>query len=107
VLAFLAKSVYGVINKSNILRHLSNSQDMRGALMFCHQTDRIEKICRETLDGLIALSLEVVAYRAYSRHRREPDTTSPTEDLMPCLQWIDMKRTFVRYKTILALAVGK
>lgn len=75
--------------------------------MFYHQTDRIEKLCRETLDGLIALSLEVVGYRAYSNHQGEPDAASPTQDLLPCLQWIDMKRTFVRYKTIHALAVGK
>ncbi|CAM9137868.1 unnamed protein product [Ectocarpus sp. 4 AP-2014] len=57
---------------------------------------RIEKMCRETLEGLFALSMEVVRYRAYSEHRREPGALSPDQDPMPSLQWKDMKCSFIR-----------
>lgn len=53
-------------------------------------------MCRETLEGLFALSMEVVRYRAYSEHWREPDALSPDQDPMPCLQWKDMKCSFLR-----------
>ncbi|CAM9201758.1 unnamed protein product [Ectocarpus fasciculatus] len=57
---------------------------------------RIEKMCRETLEGLFALSMEVVRYRAYSEHWREPGALSPDQDPMPSLQWKDMKCSFIR-----------
>lgn len=53
-------------------------------------------MCRETLEGIFALSMEVVRYRAYSEHRREPSATAPDQDPMPSLQWKDMKRSFIR-----------
>ncbi|CAB1113052.1 unnamed protein product [Ectocarpus sp. CCAP 1310/34] len=57
---------------------------------------RIEKMCRETLEGLFALSMEVVRYRAYNEHRREPGALSPDQDPMPSLHWKDMKCSFIR-----------
>ena len=57
---------------------------------------RVEKTCRETLEGILALSMEVVRYRVYSEHYREPDATAPQQDPMPVLQWMDLKRSFVR-----------
>ena len=57
---------------------------------------RVEKMCRETLEGVLALSMEVVSYRVYSEHRKEPDATAPQQDPMPVLQWTDMKWSFVR-----------
>ena len=53
-------------------------------------------MCRETLEGVLALSMEVVSYRVYSEHRKEPDVTAPQQDPMPVLQWTDMKWSFVR-----------
>lgn len=53
-------------------------------------------MCRETLEGLFALSMEVVKYRAYSEHWREPGALSPDQDPMPSLQWKDMKCSFIR-----------
>lgn len=72
----------------------SNCQTQR--CLTCTAKHRIEKMCRETLEGLIAMSLEVVKYRAYSEHRREPDASAPHQDPMPSLQWKDMKWSFVR-----------
>ncbi|CAM9180110.1 unnamed protein product, partial [Hapterophycus canaliculatus] len=69
---------------------------------------RIEKICRETLEGLFALSMEVVRYRTYSKHQREPHATAPDQDPMPNLQWTDMKRSFIRGGPLLRMdAVNK
>lgn len=54
-------------------------------------------MCRETLEGLFSLSMEVVRYRTYSEHRRKPSATAPNQDPMPSLQWKDMKWSFIRY----------
>lgn len=53
-------------------------------------------MCRETLEGVFTLSMEVVRYRASSEHRREPSATAPDQDPMPSLQWKDMKWSFIR-----------
>lgn len=54
-------------------------------------------MCRETLNGIVALSIQVAKYRAYSEHIREPKATAPHQDPMPRLQWKDMKWSFIRY----------
>lgn len=53
-------------------------------------------MCRETLEGVIVLAMEVVMYRKHSEHRRGPDATAPDQDPIPSLQWKDMKWSFVR-----------
>eukprot|EP00903_Cladosiphon_okamuranus_P015252 g14094.t3 len=68
--------------------------------------DRIEKICRETLEGVFALSMEVVQYRAYGEHWREPSATAPDQDPMPNLQWKDMKWSFIRGGPLLHMAAA-
>lgn len=55
---------------------------------------REEKICREILDGLVALSIQVAVYRVYSDLGK---STVHGQDPIPYPQWIDMKRSFVRY----------
>lgn len=58
---------------------------------------RVERICRETLDSIVALSMEVVLFRNYSEHTREPDATAAEQDPMPRRLWMDMKWTFSRH----------
>eukprot|EP00752_Nemacystus_decipiens_P002219 g2107.t3 len=67
---------------------------------------RVEKMCRETLEGVFALSMEVVRYRAYSEHRREPSATAPDQDPIPTLQWKDMKWSFIRGGPVLDMAAA-
>lgn len=53
-------------------------------------------MCRELLENLIAVTMEVVMYRAFSEHWQEPDALAPNQDPMPSAQWTDMKRSFIR-----------
>ncbi|CAM9093241.1 unnamed protein product, partial [Laminaria digitata] len=78
------------------VRSQAEKCDTAGARRGLSAATRVEKMCRETLEGVFALSMEVVSYRKYSEHRREPDATAPQQDPMPTLQWTDMKWGFVR-----------
>lgn len=41
--------------------------------------------------------MEVVLFRKYHEHRKEPDAAAPAQDPMPRRQWTDMKWAFARY----------